>query len=261
MFPRNSIIKIGGCMKDLTGHVHKLYRLGSCVNILNLQLKEKLLENVRNSDRILDIPCGTGDLTYAIAQKTFSDVIGIDNSRIMIDHSRSSKTYHNKTVCFFLADARKMPFRNETFDLVVSIFGVSAVKTPEFVKEIYRVLVNGGRIILIDIFLERDLPNEVKNSCFFRETDTCIHGAKRIGEQIVELKECGFKVFSIERGDEWIEKLLRSAKHFEEKLKNSSARSIVFTEEELRSISLVVKLYIKVIEENLLSCGMIIASK
>jgi len=37
-------------MKDLTGHVHKLYRLGSCVNILNLQLKEKLLEkpNVHN---------------------------------------------------------------------------------------------------------------------------------------------------------------------------------------------------------------------
>jgi trans-aconitate 2-methyltransferase len=80
--------------------------------------------NLKEHKRILDIGCGSGEVTAEIARSLAhipeSFVVGIDASQNMIDVAR--KTYSDVTNMDFMAlDAQDLPFVNE-FDLVVSFF-------------------------------------------------------------------------------------------------------------------------------------------
>ena len=96
----------------------------------------------RPGDRVLDVGCGTGQLTARIAESG-ADVVGIDNSAEMVDTAGCNYP----KLRFEVADVRDLPYRAE-FDAVFSNAVLHWVLPPEAaVGAIRRALKPGGRFV------------------------------------------------------------------------------------------------------------------
>ncbi len=96
----------------------------------------------RQGERILDLGCGTGQLTEKIAGFG-AEVLGIDKAPAMIEQAR--KNYPN--LHFEVADATNFHFR-EQFDAVFSNATLHWIKEPEQVITcIWQALKSGGRFV------------------------------------------------------------------------------------------------------------------
>lgn len=97
---------------------------------------------VRAGSRVLDVATGAGYMAAAALQRG-AVPIGIDNSSVQIELARQ----RHPLVRFEQADAEALPFEANTFDAVVSAFGICHLPHPEqFLREAHRVLKFGGRI-------------------------------------------------------------------------------------------------------------------
>ena len=98
-------------------------------------------------ERVLDIGCGDGRITYMLAGRVANgSVLGIDVSSAMIDFASSRYTCSN--LAFHLGSAEEIGAENE-FDRVVSFSTFHFVQDVEkTVKAIYRALVPGGMACL-----------------------------------------------------------------------------------------------------------------
>lgn len=93
---------------------------------------------------VLDLACGNGVSTAHIKGKL---VIGLDLSETQL--AKAKKKYENNY--FVVGDARKLPFANDSFDLVVGINMLHHVPDPDVVlKECYRILKPGGKVLTVD---------------------------------------------------------------------------------------------------------------
>src|SRR5579863_3657288 len=83
----------------------------------------------RPDNRVLDICCGTGDMTFALrrqAGKSGSRIIGADFSHAMLQRATAksgSARQNGGAPGWIEADALSLPFPREHFDLVTSAFG------------------------------------------------------------------------------------------------------------------------------------------
>jgi len=102
--------------------------------------------------RILDICCGTGDMTAALlAFRTpqAEPVIGLDFSAAMLDLAR--KKYSAANALWVEGDAMHLPYADNSFDLVTSAFGFRNLSNYSTgLAEIYRVLKPGGSLGILD---------------------------------------------------------------------------------------------------------------
>lgn len=99
---------------------------------------------------VLDVACGPGIVTCALAQKG-ACVTGIDLTPGMIDQARDRAVKSNVTVNFQIGDARSLPFKDESFDRVVTRYSFHHMENPcEVLAEMIRVCRPNGRIIVID---------------------------------------------------------------------------------------------------------------
>jgi trans-aconitate methyltransferase len=97
---------------------------------------------VKPGERVLDLGCGTGHLTAAIADAG-AEVIGLDHSEQMLAQARSA--YPQRT--FLLGDARDFHFA-EPFDAVFSNAALHWVRPPEkVVRCVAGALKPGGRFV------------------------------------------------------------------------------------------------------------------
>jgi ubiquinone biosynthesis O-methyltransferase len=97
---------------------------------------------------ILDIGCGTGIYCLELAQLG-AKVTGIDISEAMLTKARTKAARQGLEIQFFCADARKLPFQDESFDAVVSVTALEFVPDlREALEEAYRVLRPGGRLVV-----------------------------------------------------------------------------------------------------------------
>jgi demethylmenaquinone methyltransferase / 2-methoxy-6-polyprenyl-1,4-benzoquinol methylase len=117
--------------------------------------KRDLIEmlQLKGHERVLDLACGTGDLTFAeAAQLPRGDAVGLDITSGMIKIANEKRAQMGvKNVRFDLADIMKMPYQNAEFDHVTAGYALRNVPDiPGALLEIKRVLKPGGRFFSLD---------------------------------------------------------------------------------------------------------------
>lgn len=110
---------------------------------------------VRPSDAVLDVACGTGDLTQAFAASGAQRVVGLDFTREMLDVARLKQarlaTPAGRRMEYVEGDAQDLPFDRASFDVVSIAFGIRNVADPaRAVREFARVLRPGGRLVILE---------------------------------------------------------------------------------------------------------------
>ena len=110
---------------------------------------------MRSDARVLDLCCGTGDMTFALfrqAKENAPYVAGADFSHAMLERAAAKSGARNGRVPVWIeADALNLPFRDGHFDLVTSAFGFRNLADYDAgLREISRVLRPGAECGILD---------------------------------------------------------------------------------------------------------------
>jgi demethylmenaquinone methyltransferase / 2-methoxy-6-polyprenyl-1,4-benzoquinol methylase len=116
------------------------------------------LAAVKSGDRALDLCCGTGDISFALAQYG-AETTGLDFSPEMLEVAKTrseklkSPTPNSQlpTPNFIQGDAQQIPFPENSFDIVTVGYGLRNLASWETgLTEMCRVAKPGGRIIVLE---------------------------------------------------------------------------------------------------------------
>jgi demethylmenaquinone methyltransferase/2-methoxy-6-polyprenyl-1,4-benzoquinol methylase len=109
--------------------------------------------NLKPGERALDIAGGTGDLSRAFARKVGDTgvVVHTDINEAMLRQGRDRLLDEGLILPTSLADAEKLPFKDESFDLVSVAFGLRNMTHKDLaLAEMCRVLKPGGRLLVLE---------------------------------------------------------------------------------------------------------------
>jgi len=153
------------------------------------------LASLRIGETVMDLGSGAGFDSFLAALRVgrTGRVIGVDMTPEMIDKARENAQkggYVN--VEFRLGEIENLPAADNSVDVVVSncVINLSPDKERVF-KEAYRVLRPGGRLMVSDIVLLKELPEFIKNS--IDAYIGCLSGAVMKAEYIKTIQEAGFQ--------------------------------------------------------------------
>ena len=98
--------------------------------------------------KVLDVACGTGNLAIPAAKKG-ADVTGIDIAPNLIDEAIERAKAEGVAAKFEVGDAEALPYEDNTFDIVMSMFGAMFAPRPDVTAaELIRVTKPGGLIAM-----------------------------------------------------------------------------------------------------------------
>jgi SAM-dependent methyltransferase len=157
------------------------------------------LASLRVGEIVMDLGSGAGFDSFLAAPRVgrTGRVIGVDMTPEMIDKARENAHKGGYTnVEFRLGEIENLPAADNSVDVVVSncVINLSPDKERVF-EEAYRVLRPGGRLVVSDIVLLKELPEFIKNS--IDAYIGCLSGAIMKDEYLNGIREAGFQDVTI----------------------------------------------------------------
>jgi demethylmenaquinone methyltransferase/2-methoxy-6-polyprenyl-1,4-benzoquinol methylase len=125
----------------------------------------------RPQAQMLDLCCGTGDMTLALArragQQRITPIIAADFSHAMLQ--RATNKTRARNIQLIEADALRLPLADARFDLVVSAFGFRNLANYDAgLEEILRVLKPEGEIGILDFSEPKGVLGKIYGMYFRR---------------------------------------------------------------------------------------------
>ena len=118
--------------------------VGTTLQIMGEQLCEAL--DIRAGQRVLDVAAGNGNVALAAARRG-CDVIATDYVPALLEKAAERAAAERLQIDFREADAEALPFKDRSFDVVVSTLGVMFTPDqPRAAAEMIRVCKSGGKI-------------------------------------------------------------------------------------------------------------------
>ena len=153
------------------------------------------LASLKESDIVLDLGSGAGFDAFLAAQRVgmTGRVIGVDMTPEMIEKARANAKKGNyKNVEFRIGEIEKLPVEDSSVDVIISncVINLSPDKEQVF-KEAFRVLKLGGRLMVSDLVLVKELPDVMKDSV--EAYVGCLAGAIKKDEYLKFITMAGFK--------------------------------------------------------------------
>jgi demethylmenaquinone methyltransferase/2-methoxy-6-polyprenyl-1,4-benzoquinol methylase len=114
---------------------------------------ERVAAHVGNDGgRVLDVACGTGDLSLTISERARrAEVTGLDFCRPMLDVARRKADERGRAIPFVEGDALALPFDEGAFDAVTIAFGLRNLASVERgLSELFRVVRPGGLVCVLE---------------------------------------------------------------------------------------------------------------
>lgn len=106
-------------------------------------------EQLQPRRRALDLACGTGDVALSLADS--HEVIGLDLTPAMLALARRRADAARTPIPWTAGDMTSLPFRDATFDIVTTSYGLRNVPALDLaLNEIRRVLRPGGLLVSLD---------------------------------------------------------------------------------------------------------------
>lgn len=122
------------------------------------------LGRLEPGERVLDLGCGAGtdSLVSSLMVGPEGSVTGIDMTPEMLEKARAgAEALGASNVTFIESEAERLPFEDESFDVVISNGVIDLIPDKDAVfGEIHRVLVPGGRIQLADVTIQQPVSEE-----------------------------------------------------------------------------------------------------
>lgn len=106
--------------------------------------------NLSNGPYILDLACGTGDLSLALLKKG-AKVEGIDLSDGMLNVAEKKCAKFSDRITFKIADASDLPYPSSTFDCVTIAYGIRNFDDRgTALNQIFRTIRPGGLLMILE---------------------------------------------------------------------------------------------------------------
>ncbi len=152
------------------------------------------LASLKEGETVIDLGSGAGIDCFLAAKKVGEKgrVIGVDMTYEMVDKARANAKkggYHN--VEFRLGEIENLPVADNTADVIISncVINLSPNKKQVF-EEAFRVLKPGGRLMVSDMVLLKELPEAVKKRA---HPASCVRGAMLKDEYLEAIERAGFR--------------------------------------------------------------------
>jgi ubiquinone/menaquinone biosynthesis C-methylase UbiE len=153
------------------------------------------LASLKEGETVLDLGSGGGFDCFLAANKVGKNgkVIGVDMTPEMLDRARrNARKSKYSNVEFRLGEIENLPVADGSVDVVISncVINLSPDKKRVF-QEAYRALRPGGRLMVSDIVLLRDLPESVRTNV--QAYVECVSGAEKKDRYLKLIEEAGFR--------------------------------------------------------------------
>ncbi|OGL39418.1 MAG: arsenite S-adenosylmethyltransferase [Candidatus Schekmanbacteria bacterium RIFCSPHIGHO2_02_FULL_38_11] len=152
------------------------------------------LATLRKGETVLDLGAGAGFDCFLAANKVGKKgkVIGVDMTPEMIEKAReNARKGKYENVEFRLGEIENLPVADNSVDVVISncVINLSPDKKKVF-KEAFRVLKQGGRLMVSDLVLLKEFPDSIKSS--IESYVGCLTGAILKEDYIAAIERAGF---------------------------------------------------------------------
>lgn len=100
---------------------------------------------------VLDVACGTGDLSLELNKSAKAKIVGTDFCRPMLTIANQKSKIENFQIPYIEGDAMGLPFADDSFDALTIAFGLrNLANVGEGLKELRRVLKPNGKLAVLE---------------------------------------------------------------------------------------------------------------
>lgn len=117
------------------------------------KLVSKKLKNIldRKDAVVLDVACGTGDLSVELQTNAVAKIIGTDFCRPMLEIAATKNQKENVSIPYIESDALALPFADNSFDALTIAFGLrNLANWEDGLRELLRVLKTDGKLVVLE---------------------------------------------------------------------------------------------------------------